>query len=156
MSQPASYFFKVSRIEHNVGLRIWQYRASLLHSAKREGATMDKFIHRENLSLFKKRLSEARDDAMRRVLLRLLAEVEAKDPVLSAGVKIMNRKGVEFTLVQVEPDLWIWRFQIGETETTGKAHAKVMGLAAHRVQQRIDRELRKVGDRTAGRTDIPN
>ena len=41
---------------------------------------MAKFIHRGNLSLFKKRLSEARDDAMRRVLLRLLAEVEAKDP----------------------------------------------------------------------------
>jgi hypothetical protein len=41
---------------------------------------MDKFIHRENLALFKKRLSEARDDAMRRVLLRLLAEEEAKDP----------------------------------------------------------------------------
>ena len=68
----------------------------------------------------------------------------------------MNRKGVEFTLVQVEPDLWIWRFQIGESETTGKAHAKVMGLAAHRVQQRIDRELRKAGDPTPRRTDIPN
>ena len=43
---------------------------------------MDKFMHWENLSLFKKRLSEARDDAMRRVLLRLLAEVETKDPSL--------------------------------------------------------------------------
>ena len=68
----------------------------------------------------------------------------------------MNRRGVEFTLVQVEPDLWIWRFQIGESETTGKAHAKVMGLAAHRVQQRIDRELKKAGDPTSRRTDIPN
>ena len=117
---------------------------------------MDKFIHRENLSLFKKRLSEARDDAMRRVLLRLLAEVEARDAVLSAGVKIMNRKGVEFTLVQAEPDLWIWRFRIGEGETTGKAHAKLMGLAVHRVQQRIDRELKKARDRTPGRSDVPN
>ena len=43
---------------------------------------MDKFFHRENITLFKKRLSEARDDAIRRVLLRLLAEVEAKDPSL--------------------------------------------------------------------------
>jgi hypothetical protein len=55
----------------------------------------------------------------------------------------MNRKGIEFTLVRVEPDLWKWRFQIGETETTGKTRARLMGLAACRVQQRIDRELKQ-------------
>ena len=41
---------------------------------------MDKFIHRENLVLFKRRLAEAPDDAKRKVLLKLLAEEEAKDP----------------------------------------------------------------------------
>jgi hypothetical protein len=54
----------------------------------------------------------------------------------------MNRKGVEFTLVQAEPGLWKWQFQIGDTVTTGKTQSNLRGMAAHRVQQRIDRELR--------------
>ena len=58
----------------------------------------------------------------------------------------MNRRGVEFTLVQVEPGLWKWRFQFGEAATTGKTQTSLMGMAAHRVQQRIDRELRKQRD----------
>jgi hypothetical protein len=41
---------------------------------------MDKFIHRENLALFRKRLAEAPDDATRQILLKLLAEEEAKEP----------------------------------------------------------------------------
>jgi hypothetical protein len=40
---------------------------------------MDKFIHRENLALFRKCLAEPRDDAERKVLLKLLADEEAKD-----------------------------------------------------------------------------
>lgn len=55
----------------------------------------------------------------------------------------MNRRGVEFTLVQVEPGVWQWRFQIGEAVSTGKTETNLKGLAAHRVQQRIDRELKK-------------
>jgi hypothetical protein len=39
---------------------------------------MEKFIQRENLALFKKRLTEAPDDATRNVLLKLLAEEESK------------------------------------------------------------------------------
>jgi hypothetical protein len=42
----------------------------------------------------------------------------------------MTRKGVEFTLFLIEPDLWKWRFQIGETATTGKTRTKLMGLLA--------------------------
>jgi hypothetical protein len=60
----------------------------------------------------------------------------------------MNRKGVEFTLLLIEPGLWRWRFQIGETISTGKTHTNLMGMAAHRVHQRIDRELRKPHDLT--------
>ena len=56
----------------------------------------------------------------------------------------MNRRGVEFTLVQIEPGVWQWRFQIGETVSTGKTQASLMGLAVRRVGQRIDRELRKL------------
>jgi hypothetical protein len=55
----------------------------------------------------------------------------------------MNRKGVEFTVTQVERGLWKWQFQIGETVTTGKTQTNLMALAARRVQQRIDRELNK-------------
>jgi hypothetical protein len=41
---------------------------------------MEKFIHRENLALFKKRLAESHSDAEREVLLKLLADEEAKEP----------------------------------------------------------------------------
>ena len=41
---------------------------------------MENFIHRENLALLRKRLAEARDEATRKIILKLLAEEEAKDP----------------------------------------------------------------------------
>ena len=47
---------------------------------------MEGFIHRENLALFRKRLAEPCDDAQRRLLLKLLAEEEAKEPP-TKGVK---------------------------------------------------------------------
>ena len=40
---------------------------------------MDKFIHQENLALFKKRLAEANDLAKREMLLKLQAEELAKE-----------------------------------------------------------------------------
>lgn len=40
---------------------------------------MDSFIHRENLALYRKRLAETTDEATRNVILKLLAEEEAKD-----------------------------------------------------------------------------
>jgi hypothetical protein len=40
---------------------------------------MDKFIHRENLALYRKRLAEGPDNATREVILKLLAEEEAND-----------------------------------------------------------------------------
>jgi hypothetical protein len=55
----------------------------------------------------------------------------------------VNRRGVEFTVTRVEPGLWKWQFQIGETVSTGETHSNLMGMAARRVQQRIDRELLK-------------
>jgi hypothetical protein len=66
----------------------------------------------------------------------------------------MNRRGVEFTVMQVEPGLWQWRFQIGEAATTGKTQTTLMGMAAHRVRQRIDRELRNRCD-LGQSTDAP-
>jgi hypothetical protein len=58
----------------------------------------------------------------------------------------MNRRGVDFTLMQVEPGVWKWQFQIGKIVKTGKMRSNLMGMAAHRVQQRIDTELRKSRD----------
>ena len=40
---------------------------------------MDQYIHQENLALFRKKLAETKDDAQLKVLLKLLAEEEAKD-----------------------------------------------------------------------------
>ena len=42
---------------------------------------MEKFIHQENLALFKKRLAEPQTDAEREVLLKLLADEKAKEPL---------------------------------------------------------------------------
>jgi hypothetical protein len=39
---------------------------------------MEAFIHRENLALFQKRLAEAKDEATREVLRKLIAAEEAK------------------------------------------------------------------------------
>jgi hypothetical protein len=39
---------------------------------------MDWFIHRENLALFRRRLSEANTEEQRRVILKLLSEEEDK------------------------------------------------------------------------------
>ena len=45
---------------------------------------MDQYIQRENIALFRKRLLETNDLAARRILLKLLAEEEAKgDPFKS-------------------------------------------------------------------------
>ena len=40
---------------------------------------MENFIRRKNLALFKKRLAEPHSDAEREVLLKLLADEEAKE-----------------------------------------------------------------------------
>jgi hypothetical protein len=65
----------------------------------------------------------------------------------------MNRRGIEFSLVQVDPGLWQWQFRIGEIVTTGKTKTSLKGMAARRVQQQIDRELNKPGDLNHGQPD---
>ena len=39
---------------------------------------MDRFIRKQNLALLSKRLAETQDEAQRKVILKLLAEEEAK------------------------------------------------------------------------------
>jgi hypothetical protein len=47
---------------------------------------MEKFIHQQNLDLFKKRLAEPHTDAEREVLMKLLADEQAKEPPPKNGV----------------------------------------------------------------------
>jgi hypothetical protein len=66
----------------------------------------------------------------------------------------MIHKGVEFSVTQLMPGVWKWRFQIGDRVFTGKTEAKLDLLAIRRVQLRIDRELNNLGlGRTRGHRD---
>ena len=58
-------------------------RASLVRKAavrNRGDSLMEKFIHEQNLALFRKRLAEVKTDAERELLMRLLAVESAKAP----------------------------------------------------------------------------
>ena len=48
-------------------------------SQRRSEASMEEYIHRQNLALLKKRLAEPHSDTMHQVLLKLLAEEEARE-----------------------------------------------------------------------------
>lgn len=50
----------------------------MLPSSKQGKATMDKFLHDENLKLLHKRLTETTDEKQRHVLHNLVAEHETK------------------------------------------------------------------------------
>jgi hypothetical protein len=43
---------------------------------------MEEYIHRENLALLKRRLTESRSESERKIISKLVAEEEAKDPRL--------------------------------------------------------------------------
>jgi len=46
---------------------------------------MEKFVHRQNLAHFRTPLAQTTDGAQRRMLLKLLAEEEAKEPKSLSG-----------------------------------------------------------------------
>jgi hypothetical protein len=50
------------------------------------GMDMEKYVHRENLALFKKRLADPHSDPEREVLLKLLADEEAKESPPKNGI----------------------------------------------------------------------
>jgi hypothetical protein len=54
----------------------------------------------------------------------------------------VNRRGVDYTVVQLEGDLWRWQFRIGDTLTTGKTNTRLNGMAVRKAEQRIDNALR--------------
>jgi hypothetical protein len=47
---------------------------------------MEDFLRRENLTIFKRRLALAEDDAQRQLLLKLLAQDEAKTPIATRSL----------------------------------------------------------------------
>jgi hypothetical protein len=52
-------------------------------------------------------------------------------------------KGIQYSVAAtVEPDLWQWQFQIGESVKTGKTKTRLAALAARRVKLKIDAALR--------------
>ena len=55
----------------------------------------------------------------------------------------MIYKGVEYSVTATgEPDIWQWRFQIGERSAAGKTRTRLVHMAARRVHMRIDTELK--------------
>ena len=56
---------------------------------------MDKFIHRHNLENYRKQLAETKDEAQRRVLMKLVAEEEeeAKDRSPAQENAFLSREG---------------------------------------------------------------
>jgi len=61
----------------------------------------------------------------------------------------INHRGVDFTVApDPEPNVWRWRFWIGDKVTTGKTETALRGIAARRAQIKIDQAIRKSkGDR---------
>ena len=57
--------------------------------------------------------------------------------------RLVIYKGVEYSVTATsEPDVWQWRFEIGERFAAGKTRTRLVHMAARRVQMRIDAELR--------------
>jgi len=57
----------------------------------------------------------------------------------------MKHKGIEYTVsATANPDVWEWRFRIGEEIKTGRTETKIVQLAARRAQMKIDRALKRL------------
>jgi hypothetical protein len=54
---------------------------------------MDRYIHEQNLALYRKQLSETRDAAQRSVLLGLIARELANEPPPEIGARTGPRPG---------------------------------------------------------------
>lgn len=55
----------------------------------------------------------------------------------------MIYRGIEYSIAATsEPDIWQWRFQIGDVTTTGRARTRLVHMATRRVHKRIDVALR--------------
>ncbi len=68
----------------------------------------------------------------------------------------MIYKGVEYTVMATaEPDVWEWRYQIGDKVKTGRTQTRLAALAARRVQSKIDAALRAAKSPPPGPESVP-
>jgi hypothetical protein len=52
-------------------------------------------------------------------------------------------KGVEYSVIATaDPEVWEWRFQIGDRIKSGRTQTRLAALAIRRVQGKIDAALR--------------
>jgi hypothetical protein len=57
----------------------------------------------------------------------------------------LKHKGVQYTVEStITPNVWTWKFMIGDKVVTGKTETAIYFLALRRVQQRINREQKKL------------
>jgi hypothetical protein len=72
-----------------------------------------------------------------------LLEIQKSYPPLFERRNSVIYKGLEYTVVPTaEPDIWEWRFQLGDKVKTGRTQTRLAALAARRVQAKIDAALR--------------
>ncbi|QPF86173.1 hypothetical protein IC762_07705 [Bradyrhizobium genosp. L] len=59
--------------------------------------------------------------------------------------KLIDRhRDIEYTLTNIEPDLWSWSFEINGKIKQGTTRARLDLLAQRRVCTIIDRELKRI------------
>jgi hypothetical protein len=55
----------------------------------------------------------------------------------------VNHKGIQYIVTATaEPDVWHWRFQVGDTVRSGTTQTRLAELAARRVRSKIDAALK--------------
>lgn len=55
----------------------------------------------------------------------------------------MIYRSVQYTVTATaEPDIWQWRFQIGDAVRSGRTQTRLAALAARRVRSKIDAALK--------------
>ena len=55
----------------------------------------------------------------------------------------MIHRGIHYTVVATaEPDVWEWRYELGNDTKSGRTQTRLAALAARRVRSKIDAALR--------------
>ncbi|WP_407150766.1 hypothetical protein [Bradyrhizobium sp. ORS 86] len=57
---------------------------------------------------------------------------------------IYRHRDIEYTLANIEPDLWAWSFEVNGQPKQGTTRARLDLLARRRVCMVIDRELKTI------------
>ena len=77
--------------------------------------------------------------------LSVITRIDRDRKELSFGVftRRVIYRGVEYSVTATgEPDIWQWRFQVGERTTIGRTRTRLIHMATRRVHMRIDATLR--------------